>query len=82
MAKYLQIGEGQKWSLAEDADFEQLRTRLTGAMNDGLATNVEVRLSEKTTGDLLINGKAVTSILLWEDVATGTGHRPTFTMID
>jgi hypothetical protein len=82
MARYLQIGEGQRWALAEDVDIEQLRTRLTGAMNDGLATNVAVRLSEKTTGELVVNGKAVTSILLWDDTSAGEGHRPTFTMID
>jgi hypothetical protein len=81
MPKYLQIGDGARWVLAADADLEQLRTRLTGAMNDGLATNVEVRVGTEATGDLLVNGKAVTTILLWEE-GGGTSHKPTFTMID
>jgi hypothetical protein len=81
MPKYLQIGDGARWALAEDADLEQLRTRLAGAMNDGLATNVEVRVGTEGTGDLVVNGRAVTTVLLWEDGGSA-GHKPTFTMID
>ena len=80
MAKFLRLGDGERWTLPDDTDLEQLHTRLSGAMNDGLATSVDVRAGSGV-GELILNGKALAAVLLWEEPA-GSGHKPTFTMID
>jgi hypothetical protein len=78
MAKFLKLRD-QQWTLSDATDVEVLRTQISGAMNDGLATVVEVMVDEKQTADLVLNGKAVEAVLLWEEVPV---HKPSFTVID
>ncbi len=78
MTKFLRLGD-QQYTLADDADLEMLRTQLSGSMNDGHATVVTVALDAKQTADLVVNGKAVQSLLLWEEAPV---HKPSFTVID
>jgi hypothetical protein len=78
MAKYLRLGE-ERWTLPPDADLDSLRAVVSGAMNEGTAVGIEVVLDRGGTADLLINGKAVRSVLMWEEESAS---RPSFTMID
>jgi len=78
MAKFLRLGD-ERWNLPPDADLDALRAVVSGAMNEGTAVGIEVLLDRGGSADLLVNGKAVRSVLMWEEEST---PKPSFTMID
>ena len=78
MGKFLKVGD-QQWTLPEDTDIEALRAQLSGAVNDGLAAHVTVQTDPKQTAELIVNGRAVQAILLWQEEPQ---HKPSFTVID
>jgi hypothetical protein len=78
MAKFLRLGE-QQWTLPEDADLDGIRTDLSAAMSEGRAVGVTVELDPKQSADLILNGRAVQAVLLWEETPA---HKPSFTLID
>ncbi len=81
MAKFLRLGEdpqGERWALPDETDLDVLLAQLTGGMEQGNAVAVTVRIDERRTGTLLVNGRAVPFVLLWEE----GGPKPSFTLID
>jgi hypothetical protein len=78
MAKYLRLGD-ERWTLEPDSDLDQLRHVITGAVNDGTAVGVPVLLDRGGSADLIVNGRAVRSVLVWEEAPS---TKPSFTMID
>ena len=76
MGKYLKLGgdpSGERWSLPEQTDVDKVRALLSDAMEDKKAVRVAVVVGRNQTAELIVNGRAVTSALVWEDAPAGGG---------
>ncbi|MCA1726866.1 MAG: hypothetical protein LC722_04200 [Actinobacteria bacterium] len=78
MGKYLRLRD-QQWTLSEETDLQALRADLIAAMGEGRAVTVSVEVDPTQAGDLLLNGRAVEAVVLWEETPA---HKPSFTLID
>ena len=81
MAKFLSLSDepdDERWTLPEDADVEDVRSRLERAMADGTTARVPVMVAKGQSVELLVNGRVLTAALVWEERST----KPSFTMID
>lgn len=74
MGKYLKLGNDpatERWTLADHADVDKIRTELADAMAEEKAVRVPVVVGKDRYADLLVNGSEVTAALVWEDAAAG-----------
>jgi hypothetical protein len=83
VGKHLKLGSDPKnatWSLAEDADLDDIRARLAVAMDEGTSVGITVKLGQEETAELLVNGRVVSAAVVWEEEEPR--RSPGFTMID
>jgi hypothetical protein len=76
MGKYLKLGPestGDRWTLPDHADVEKVRAEIAEAMDMQSSIRIQVVVGKNQTAELLINGRALSAALVWEDVPPGGG---------
>lgn len=76
MGKYLKIGGepgGERWTLPDHADVAKLRKKIANAMEAVKALNIPVVVGKDQMAELVVNGRALLAVLVWEDQPVGGG---------
>ena len=80
-AKYMALSEepdSERWRLPEESSVEEVKQAIEQAMSEGRAVRLKVMVGDRSTGELIVNGRAVRAALVWE---MGV-QEPTFSIID
>ena len=72
--------KGETWTLADDVDLDDVRSRLARAIDEGTSVSVTVKLAANETAELLVNGRVVSAAVVWAEEEPK--RSPGFTMID
>jgi hypothetical protein len=83
VGKHLKLGsdpKGETWTLADDVDLDDVRTRIARAIDEGTSVSVTVKLASNETAELLVNGRVIGAAVVWSEEEPK--RSPGFTMID